>query len=95
MRTPELKEFIRQNNHLFWYIPEDKKEEISDELLLEIFLNYGTLNDFIQLKRLLGINYLSNIFFGLEGRKKMNYYPEIYNFFYLYFGKYAQGNSES
>ncbi len=31
MRTPELKEFIRQNSHLIWYIPEDKKEDISDD----------------------------------------------------------------
>ena len=95
MRTPELKEFIRQNSHLFWYIPEDKKEDISDELLVETILNYGTLNDFIHLKNISGINFLSNIFLNLEGRKKLNYYPEIFNFFNLYFAKYAQRDSES
>jgi len=89
MKSPELKTFIQQHASLFWYTPQDKKEDISDELLMETMLNYGTIDDFIQLKKLMGVSYLANIFMGLEGRKKMNYYPEIYNFFYLYFQKYA------
>ena len=35
MRTPELKAYIRKHNALFWYIPQEKKEEVSDELLIE------------------------------------------------------------
>ncbi len=90
MRPPELKAFIRRHNALFWYTPDDKKEEVSDELLVETILNYGTLDDFEELKNLMGRENLSSVFMGLEGRKKMNYYPEIYNFFYLYFTrKYA------
>ena len=89
MRTPELKAFIRQNSALFWYIPEDKKEDVSDELLVETILNYGTLEDFRRLERLMGRSKLSAVFMNLEGRKKGNYFPEIYNFFYLYFSKYA------
>ena len=87
MRSPELKAFIRKHSPLFWYIPEDKKTEVSDELLIETILNHGTLQDFNELKSLMGEEYLSSIFLGLRGRKKMNYYPEIYNLFYLYFTK--------
>ncbi len=87
MRSPELKAFIREHSPLFWYIPEDKKTEVSDELLVETILNHGTLQDFHQLKDLMGEEYISSIFLGLKGRKKMNYYPEIYNLFYLYFTK--------
>ncbi len=95
MRSPELIEFIHQHTQLFWYTPKDKKEDISDELLIETLLNYGTIDDFVKLKSLLGIHYIANVFMNLEGRKKMNYYPEIYNFFYLYFEKYAQRDSKS
>jgi len=55
MNSPEIKEFIRQNSNLFWYTPEDKKEEISNEFLVETILNYGDKNAVLQLFRLLGI----------------------------------------
>jgi hypothetical protein len=92
MRTPELKAFIQKHKSLFWYTPEDKKEDVSDELLIETILNHGTLDDFKELERLMGRSVISSIFMNLKGRKIGNYYPEIYNFFYLYFSKYAQGN---
>ena len=89
MRSPELKEFISQHSDLFWYTPQDKKVEVSDAFLVETILNYGTLNEFKDLERLMGIRKLSGVFMGLEGRQKLNYYPEVYNFFYLYFKKHA------
>jgi len=87
--SPELKEFIRRNSHLFWYTPEDKKEQVSPELLVETILNYGDLNEIKMLIHLIGIRDISKIFFNATGRKKLNYYPEIYNFFSLVFSKYA------
>lgn len=93
-RTPEEKAFIRKNAHLFWYIPDDKKEDISDEVLVEFILNYGTMQSFQELRELLGLNRISTVFLNLEGRKKMNFYPEIYNLFYLYLKKNVQGDSE-
>ena len=89
MRTPELKEFIQQHNNLFWYTPQEKKAEVSDEFLVETILNYGTLNEYRELEKLMGIKKLSHVFMGIEGRKKLNYYPEVYNFFYQYFKKHA------
>ena len=94
MRSQEVKDFIRKNSYLFWYTPEDKKEDISDEFLMETILNYGTLDDFITFKNILGVSYLSNLFFNLERRKKLNYFPEIYNFFSLYFQHYAQRDTK-
>lgn len=91
-RSPEIKEFIRRNAALFWYIPDDKKEDISDETLMEFILNYGSMDDVLQLKKLWGMDYFSSLFLNLKGRKKLNYYPEIYNLFHLYFSKYAQRN---
>lgn len=92
MNSPEIKQFIREHSSLFWYTPEEKKEEIGHELLIEMILNYGGLDDIRQLIRIMGIESISEIFFSVQGRKKLNYYPEIYHFFSLLFKKYVQGN---
>jgi hypothetical protein len=89
MRSPELKEFILKHRDLFWYTPQDKKVEISDNALVETILNYGSLDDFKELEILMGRDKLATLFFNLEGRKKLNIYPMVYNFFYHYFKKYA------
>ena len=89
MNSPEVKEFIREHSDLFWYTPGDKKEDIGPELLLETILNYGTLDDIRTLLKIWGIREAANVFNSAEGRKKLNYFPEIYNYFSLYFKKYA------
>ncbi|HPS26943.1 MAG TPA: hypothetical protein PK269_04975 [Bacteroidales bacterium] len=89
MNSPEIKVFIRENSALFWYTPEDKKEDISPEFLVETILNYGSMDDVKKLIKILGIKKMSKVFFNATGRKKLNYYPEIYNYFKLFFRKYA------
>jgi hypothetical protein len=89
MNSPEVKEFIRQHSDLFWYTPADKKEDIGPDLLLETILNYGTLDDIRSLLKIWGIGEAAKVFYSAEGRKKLNYFPEIYNYFSLYFKKYA------
>lgn len=90
MYSPEIEKFITENKHLFWYTPENRKKEISLELLVENTLNYGTLDDFRQLVRLLGIRRVYDVFFSADERKMLNYYPEIHHFFSLILKKYAQ-----
>ena len=36
-----IKTFIQENSVLFWYIPEEEKQNISIEFLIETILNYG------------------------------------------------------
>lgn len=87
-----LRQFVEEHKNLFWYTPKDKLFEISDELLVETILNYGTLNDVKELFRLLGIKKAAEIFFhsiNLSERRKNNYYPEVCNFFTLLFKRYA------
>lgn len=91
--TEELKQYIKRHKALFWYTPENKKENISDGLLVENILNYGTLDDVRQLMQIMGTNKVANIFFSAKDREKLNYYPEIYNFFSHVFAKYAQKHS--
>jgi hypothetical protein len=95
MNSPEIKQFIRKNSHLFWYIPEDKKEDISQELLVETILNYGDMDAILQLFNLLGIKEVANLFFNsitISDRRKGNYQEITINYFKLVFRKYAHGN---
>ena len=92
MNTPEIKQFIREHSNLFLYIPEENKEDISLELLVETILYYGDIKAVKQLISILGPDQLSEIFSGLDCRKKLNYYPEIYNFFSILVNKNVHSN---
>ena len=89
MRSPEVKKFIDDHQHLFWYSPAPKSETVSDELLVETLLNYGTLEEVRELFNIIGLQKVATIFWKMTGRKKLNYFPEIHNYFNLYFKKYA------
>ncbi len=88
-RTPEIKKFIEDHQELFWYTPAPKGETVTDELLLETILNYGTMEDVRTLFSTAGIANVALIFRGMTGRKKQNIYPELYNYFNLYFDRYV------
>jgi len=87
--TTEIKEFIKENSSLFWHIPEDKKQNISHEVLVEYILNYGNQKSVKKLFELLGINQVADIFHKQTQRKRVNYYQRTIHFFNLYFNKYA------
>lgn len=82
-------QIIEKHKNLFWYTPEDKKQSISDALLVERILNDGSLDDFRELMDTLGSKRVAEVFFSAKGRQKNNYYPEIYHFFSLVLKKYA------
>ena len=89
MRSTEVKKFIDDHQYLFWYSPAPKSETVSDELLVETILNYGTLDEVQKLIEIAGLQNVASIFKRMTGRKKLNFFPEIHNYFELYFKKYA------
>jgi len=89
MRTQAVKDYIDQRQDLFWYTPAPKSEKVSDDLLVETILNYGTMDDVRELFRVMGIKNVAKIFKNFIGRKKLNIFPEIYHYFNLYFSKYV------
>jgi hypothetical protein len=89
MNSPEIKEFIKNRSSLFWYIPAEKKENISKDLLVESILNYGTLDDVRSLVSLLGRAEIAKVLRNATGRKRLNYFPEIYNYFSIIFNQDA------
>ncbi|MDO9256716.1 MAG: hypothetical protein Q7U54_14450 [Bacteroidales bacterium] len=92
MNSPDIKAFIHEHSSLFWYTPADQKENISEEFLVETIMNYGDMDTTKRLITLLGIKRLTEIFNSLQGRKKLNYYPEIYNFFSILLRKHANSD---
>lgn len=90
MRKPEgIEEFIRERSSFFWYIPEEKKMEISIDLLVETILNYGDEKDIKRLFELVGLEETARIFKQQTSQSRVNYFPQVVNYFTLYFNQYA------
>ena len=92
MYSPELKSFIREHSSLFWYTPDDKKEEVSPELLVETILNYGDMVAVKELIGLLGVQETARIFnrdINLSERRRGNYHELTLNYFSMLFSRYA------
>ena len=62
MRSEALKQYIRDRGTLFWYSPGDKGETVTDELLVEHILNYGTMDDVRELFRIMGLGQVAAVF---------------------------------
>ena len=82
-----LGNFVRKRKHLFWSTK--NYDGLSKEAVVEGILNYGDMNDVHELIALLGIKEVSKIFYANINRPRINYRPEIKNYFQLYFRKYA------
>ena len=91
-RSPKVKKYIDAHQHLFWYSPAPKSETVSDELLVEMVLNYGSMGDLKDLFAMMGIKNVANIFFnsiGKSERRKGNYHELTLNYFTLLFNRYV------
>ncbi|TAF47004.1 MAG: hypothetical protein EAZ64_01045 [Sphingobacteriales bacterium] len=90
--TPEVKAFIRENSHLFWYTPKDKLEEIDHEFLVEHILNYGDMDAVRKLIEVLGMEHTAEVFFkhiAKSDRHRGNYFPLYLDYFEKLFTKYV------
>lgn len=79
---------IQQHANLFWYTPADKKTNISDALLVETILNYGTLDDYRALLTLFTPQRVAEVFFSADECQKSNYISVIRNFYSIVLRKY-------
>ena len=93
MHNPELKAFIKENGRLFWWTPEKDKENMSIESVVEAILNYGNEQSVKKLFQIVGIHQVADIFYRQISSSRPNYFPQVVNFFDLYFQKHALRNS--
>jgi hypothetical protein len=89
MQQLKIKEFIKENRPLFWYIKEGALESISIEFLVETILHYGSEKSVKGLFDLVGIQKVAEIFYKQISGNRVNYPPRTVHFFDLYFKKHA------
>lgn len=89
--SPELKALIRKNAHLFWYSKDSEKENLPLPVVLEFFINYADKEDIKALFNIVGIKNAAAVFFEQvkQWGNRTNYFPELQNYFTLYFNRYA------
>jgi len=87
-------ELTRRYGDLFWYVSEEEKENLSMDAIVEAILNYGDLEAVRQLIGLAGVKTVAEIFFRQIRNKRVNYFPQVVNFFTLYFHRNAPGGTD-
>lgn len=87
--SPEIKNFIKEHGYFWWWVPEDKKEKLQLESIVEATLNFGNTEDIKKLFDLVGYKNIKEIFLKQISGKRVNYSKRTINFFKLYFAKYA------
>ena len=90
LNSPELKQFIRDHAWLWWYVKEDKKENLSHESVIEFVLNFGDEKMCKRLFEILGTKYVAKVFYKQTAPgRRVNYFPAVTNYFNLYFKRNA------
>lgn len=82
-----ISDFVKKRKYLFWSTK--NYDGLSKEAVVEAVLNYGDMKDVRELFSLLGIKEVAKIFREKTNLPRINYRPEIKNYFQLYFNKYA------
>ena len=86
-RLVSAQNLIRQNPPLIWYTK--SYDQLSIESIAEAIINYGTWKEFLQLKEILGVQNLAQIFLKLDNMPRNNLLPIYRNYFRHYFRQYA------
>jgi hypothetical protein len=90
----DMQAFIRENSHLWWWIPEANKQRLSLDSIVEAVLNYGTEKSVRRLFDLAGIQRVKEIFLRQISGKRPNYFKLTIHFFKLYFERHVPGDTD-
>ncbi|KKU44431.1 MAG: hypothetical protein UX60_C0006G0005 [Berkelbacteria bacterium GW2011_GWA2_46_7] len=80
-------DFVKKRKHLFWSTK--NYDGLSNAAVVEGVLNYGDMDDVRELLSFMGIQEVAKTFRENTNRARVNYRPEVINYFQLYFQKYA------
>ena len=83
----DFRDIIRNKPYLIWYTKD--YDALNEEAVVEAVLNYGNWDDFLQLKEVLGLKNVAEIFHSHASRPRTNYREEVRQYFDLYFAKHA------
>lgn len=79
----QAQSLIRQNPSLIWSTK--SYDQLPIESIAEAIFNYGTWQEFVKLKDLLGLDNLAKIFTKLDAMPRNNLLPIYRNYFRHYF----------
>lgn len=88
----ELKIFIKDHRCLWWWVPEEKIENLDLNSIVKAILSYGDIEDIKKLFELIGIEKAAEIFNKQIIGLRPDYSNKTINFFKLYFQRHAQRN---
>ena len=83
----KIYDLVKKKKHLFWSTK--NYDGLSEDIIVENFVNYGDMDDINQMIDILGIKKVNRIFQKQIKRERNNYYPQVKNYFKLFFKKYA------
>ncbi len=98
MQSKNVRTFVRDQRDLFWFVPESGLDRISDAVLVETILNYGSMDAVRALIALLGMGTVAREFARTalgSGRRRHNYHTLTRHFFLHVFKRYAPQYLES
>lgn len=78
---------IRKNPSLIWYTK--SYDELPIESVAEAIFNYGSWQEFLKLKEILGLQNLAQTFVKLDKMPRNNLLPIYRNYFRHYFHHYV------
>ncbi len=82
-----IRKVFNKKPYLNWYVKDHG--ELSSESVLESVLNYGDWQDFLDIKKTLGLSKTQKLFKNIKSKKRVNLRPATLNYFDKYFNKYA------
>ena len=77
-------DFIKNNQHLFWYFNKKELQNISNAVLVEFILNYGNMQSVKDVLNILGQETVAKEFSKAIQSNRNNYFPQVKNYFDLY-----------
>jgi hypothetical protein len=84
-------QYILKRRRLFWSVSDAKLSQISEALLVETILNFGTAEDVKTLLEGMGMAQVAAIFYQhTENQARTNYFPPVRNYFTLYFNRHVR-----
>jgi len=86
-RLVSAQNLIRQNPSLIWHTK--SYDQLPIESIAEAIFNYGTWQEFLRLKEILGTQNLAQTFVKLDNMARNNLLPIYRNYFRHYFRHYA------
>ena len=92
MKSDAIIAFIHAQRDLFWFIPDADLEGISEAVLVETILNYGSMDAIKTMVRLLGLDTVAKLFadaVAQQSRRRNNYHELTRNYFLHVFKAYA------